>query len=75
VDEHETRTRPQQLTTTDPAATSGPAVGGRAGVPYTVGSFVCAAIALFFLPPILGAVGAGLGFVGWKKGHQPGRSP
>ena len=37
-----------------------------------IGGFVCAALALLFLPPVLGIIGAVLGFVAYSKGDRLG---
>jgi hypothetical protein len=39
---------------------------------FTIVSFVCAAIALVLLPPIVGVVGAVFGFIGYAKGDRLG---
>lgn len=44
----------------------------RAGRAFTVGSFICAAVALVFLPIIFGPIGAVRGFVGYSKGDKTG---
>lgn len=44
----------------------------RAGRGFTVGSFICAAVALLLLPIIFGPIGAVLGFVGYSKGDRAG---
>lgn len=40
---------------------------------YTVAGFICAVIALVFLPVVLGPLGAVLGYVGYRKGDELGR--
>ena len=40
---------------------------------YTIGGFICAVIALVFLPIVLGPLGAVLGYVGYRKGDPLGR--
>jgi hypothetical protein len=45
--------------------------GGRG---LTIGSFVCAVVAVFFFPIILGPVGIGLGIAGYRKGDPLGRT-
>ena len=40
---------------------------------WTVASFVCAVIALVFLPIVIGPLGAVLGYVGYRKGDPLGR--
>jgi len=37
-----------------------------------VGSVICSVVALFFLPIILGPIGAVLGFVGYGRGDRKG---
>lgn len=44
----------------------------QAGRAYSVGGFICAAVALLFLPIIFGPIGAVLGFVGYSKGDKAG---
>ena len=39
---------------------------------FIVGSFICAAVALLFLPVVFGPIGAVLGFVGYSKGDKTG---
>lgn len=50
-----------------------PPPAGAYGRGYTVAGFICAVIALVFLPIVLGPLGAVLGYVGQRKGDQLGR--
>ena len=50
------------------SAPAGTATGK--GRPFTIASFICAAVALIFLPPILGIVGVILGVVGRARGDR-----
>ena len=51
-----------------------PEVDVREGRGYTVSSFVMAAVAVAVLPPLLGGIGAVLGYVGLRKGDPRGRA-
>lgn len=50
-----------------------PRESARAGRPYAIGAFVCAVVAVFFLPIVLGPVAVVLGVVAYRKGDRLGR--
>lgn len=50
-----------------------PPPGAGEGRGYTVAGFICAAVALLFLPIVLGPLGAVLGHVGRRKGDPLGQ--
>ncbi len=47
--------------------------GTGGGRPYAIGAFVCAVVAVFFLPVVLGPVAIVLGVVAHRKGDPLGR--
>lgn len=53
----------------DPAGTP---TGTNAGRGFTIGAFVCAAVALI-LVPLVGVAGVALGVVGYRKGDPLGK--
>ena len=57
-----------------PAYQAPPGPDASAGRGFTIGAFVCAAIALFILPPVFGIAGIILGSVGRSKGDPLGRT-
>ena len=50
-----------------------PAASQSGGRPYALAGFVCAAVAVFFLPIVLGPAAVVLGFVAHRKGDPLGR--
>lgn len=52
----------------------GPASTTNEGRGYTVSSFVMAVLAIALVPPLHGAIGAVLGYVGHRKGDPLGRT-
>jgi len=50
-----------------------PRSSSRAGRPYVIAGFICAAVAIVFLPIVLGPVAVVLGFLAHRKGDRLGR--
>lgn len=57
-----------------PASQAPQAPDVSAGRGFTIGAFVCAAIALLILPPVFGIAGIVLGSVGRSKGDPLGKT-
>jgi hypothetical protein len=70
----QTDTSPQQ-TAQHTQQTSGypPPATSDAGRGWTVGAFVCAAIAVVFVPIVIGPIGVGLGYMGQRRGDPVGK--
>jgi hypothetical protein len=62
----------QQDTNRDVAQNYPPPPARRSAHPFVVSSVICSIAAIFFLPIILGPIGAVLGFVGYGRGDRKG---
>ncbi len=62
----------QTTSSSSDTTTTGARQSQQRGRPFSIAGLVCAVVALFFLPIVLGPVGAVLGFVGYAKGDRMG---
>jgi hypothetical protein len=59
--------------TNDPSSVPHTPATTNAGRGYTIAAFICAAVALLFLPIVFGPAGIVLGIIGNRKGDPLGR--